>query len=82
MVKLFFDWLITEQPEEDRDDYLAAKEIAVDQKWTIKDLKEMANPESPLYKVAMGFGLKDGVARHLRDDLKLFKKVYKEQANN
>jgi hypothetical protein len=79
VVKLFFEWLIAEQPEEDQDDYKEAKAVAVNQKWTVNDLREMANPSSPLYKVAVGFGLKDGVVRHFREELRRFKKVYKSE---
>ena len=81
VVKQFFDWLVAEQPLEDQDDYLYAAEVAVDQKWTVEDLREMALPSNDLYKVAVSnFKLKDGIVRHLRKDLHQFKTIYREAA--
>ncbi|KAF2788126.1 hypothetical protein K505DRAFT_116095 [Melanomma pulvis-pyrius CBS 109.77] len=78
-VKEFFDWLVMEQLADDRDDYLRAQEVVVEQKWTIKDFREMANVGGELYKIAVGepYRLKDGVVRHLRDDLRRYKEFYR-----
>jgi hypothetical protein len=77
-VKDFFNWLVEQQPEEDKDDYEIAGEVAVSQKWTVQDLRAMSSPGNELYAVAVGaFKLKDGVVRHLREDLRKFKVVYR-----
>jgi hypothetical protein len=75
-VREFFDWLVAEQPEEDQEDYITAAEVAIEQKWTIGDLQKMDKPGSELYTVAVSsFKLKDGIVRHLRDDIRRFKKA-------
>jgi hypothetical protein len=81
-VRDFFNWLVAQQPEEDRYDYQQAQEVAISEKWTIKDLKEMSNVSGELYKIAVSerFKLKDGVVRHLQEDLKKFKQHCKAAA--
>jgi hypothetical protein len=38
----------------------------------------MAQPGGELYKIAVGqFKLKDGIVRHLKDDIKRFKPTYR-----
>lgn len=44
---------------------------------TVDDLREMAKPGSELHKLALSFQLKDGIVRHLREDLRRFKTVYR-----
>lgn len=78
VVKDFFAWLIEQQPEDDMADHITASKVAIEQKWTIKDLRTMSDPDSKLYDVAVSrFHLKDGVVRHFRDDLRRFKQVYR-----
>lgn len=77
VVKEFFKWLIAQQDEEDQEDFAEAGKIAVEQRWTVGDLREMAKPGSELHKLALTFGLKDGIVRHLREDLRRFKTVYR-----
>lgn len=67
-----------QQPPDDREDYAEAGAVPVEQKWTVKDLKEMANPAGNLYSVAVReLRLKDRVVRHLREDLQQYKKTYR-----
>jgi hypothetical protein len=77
LVREFFDWLIAEQPDEDQVDFKQAAQVALNQKWTVEDLRAMSSPSSSLYKVALSHELKDGVVRHLRKDLRRFKKQYR-----
>ncbi|ORY02354.1 hypothetical protein BCR34DRAFT_591927 [Clohesyomyces aquaticus] len=74
-VKAFFKWLVAEQPEEDQEDYIQAQQVAVEQRWTVKDLKEMATPQSELYLLATSapYRLKDRIIRHFHKDLRQFK---------
>lgn len=37
----------------------------------------MANVKGDLYPIAIGFNLKDGVVRHLAEDLRCFKQVFR-----
>jgi 3-dehydroquinate dehydratase len=77
-VRDFFRWLVSEQEEEDWGLYEHAGEVAVEEMWTVRDLREMSDVKSDLYKVAvMHFKLKDGVVRHLCEDLRRFKVEYR-----
>lgn len=77
--RAFMKWLVEQQPEEDRAEYERAREVAIEQMWTIEDLKSMSTSSSELYKVATSepFKLKDGVVRHFREDLRVFKPVFR-----
>jgi len=78
VVKEFFKWIVEQQPEEDVEEYLAVAKVAIAQRWTMKDIKEMALPSSDMYHVAVKtFNLKDGVVRHLKDEIPKFKRVYR-----
>ena len=81
-VKAFFEWLVAEQPEDDQEDYIQAQQVALEQRWSVKDLKGMAVPRSDLYLVATSalYRLKDGIVRHFHDDLRRFKTVYRSAA--
>ncbi|KAF1997531.1 hypothetical protein P154DRAFT_524735 [Amniculicola lignicola CBS 123094] len=73
-VKELFKWLIQQQPDEDCEDYIHTADIAIKQKWSIKDLRQMENFENQMYKIAVqGFKLKDGIVRGLRDDIRRYK---------
>ncbi|KAF1941072.1 hypothetical protein EJ02DRAFT_211482 [Clathrospora elynae] len=77
-MKAFFSWLISEQDDEDAADYKHTAEVALDQRWTIEDLRHMSNPQDALYRVAVdNFRLKDGIVRHFRKDLHRFKATYR-----
>lgn len=55
--------------------------VAIEQKWTIKDIKTIALPREDLYFVAVNtFKLKDGVVRHLDEDIQRFKSVRRAAA--
>ncbi|KAF9730159.1 hypothetical protein PMIN01_12092 [Paraphaeosphaeria minitans] len=82
VVRQFFQWLIAQQPEDDQEDYSEAARVAIDQRWTVEDIRAMSNPKGDLYTIAMGFGLKDGVIRHLREELRLFKPAYRARGGS
>ena len=67
-VREFMRWLVEQQPDEDKAEYKRAREVAVEQMWTIGDLKAMSTSISAMYHIATGepFRLKDGVVRHFR----------------
>jgi hypothetical protein len=77
-VKEFFQWLVNEQPDEDRGDYIETARVAIEQKWTINDLRQMSEPGGKLYTVAVStFSLKDGIVRHFREDIRKYKLVHR-----
>ncbi|KAK7178862.1 hypothetical protein PSPO01_15083 [Paraphaeosphaeria sporulosa] len=82
VVRQFFEWLIAQQPEDDQEDYSDAARVAIDQRWTVEDIRAMSNPKGDLHTIAMGFGLKDGVIRHLREELRLFKPAYRARGGS
>ena len=70
--------MIAQQPEEDTEDYIEMGRVALEQKWTINDLRQMSKPDGALYTLAVDrFKLKDGIVRHLAEDIRKFKPVYR-----
>ena len=53
--------------------------IIVDtQMWTIKDLKSISDASSILYRTAIQAGIPDGIARSFKEELKIFKPVWRQ----
>jgi hypothetical protein len=78
IIKAFFGWLILQQPEDERADYEHAADVAIDQRWTISDLREMSKPDGNLYSIAVrDFKLKDGIVRHFVKDIRKYKPIYR-----
>ena len=72
----FFKWLVSQQPLETRGPYEQAARVAIEELWHVKDLRAMSRVKGDLHTLAIEhFKLKDGVVRHLRDDLKRYKRV-------
>ena len=78
-VRMLLRWLVDEQPEQDKDEYIRTSDIIIKEMWTIKDLKDMSTSSSDVYHMATSepFRLKDGVIRHLKDDLRRFEIIYR-----
>ena len=76
-VKEFFTWLINQRLPEDQDEYVHTMEVALDEHWTVSDLRAMSDPQGPVYRLARELKLKDGIIRHFREDLRLFKAAYR-----
>lgn len=78
-VKEFLNWLVDKQLEEEKAEYQRVKEVAIEQYWTIGDLKDMSLSSSKLYRIATSepFRLKDGIVRHFRDEIRRFKPVFR-----
>ena len=78
IIKAFFGWLILQQPEDERADYEHAADVAIDQRWTISDLREMSKPDGNLYSIAVhDFKLKNGIVRHFVKDIRKYKPIYR-----
>ncbi|KAL5372754.1 hypothetical protein PMIN02_012557 [Paraphaeosphaeria minitans] len=59
-----FKWLVKQQLPEDKDEYTHTMEVALDEWWTIDDLRAISDPNGDLYKVARGLKLKDGLIHY------------------
>ena len=80
-MKAFFEWLISQQDEDNRHDYETATEVAIDQKWEVCNLRQMTTPGGDLYIVAvLTFKLKDSVVRHFAREIRRYKAVAREKA--
>ncbi|KAF2679833.1 hypothetical protein K458DRAFT_490264 [Lentithecium fluviatile CBS 122367] len=75
-VREFFEWLLLRQEEDEQDDYAKTMEVAVEQRWTIEDLRDMSDIKHELYTIAVRtFRLKDGIVRHSRRDIRKYKEA-------
>lgn len=76
----FWDWKSRRTSREERRQLIArARVIIEDQMWTIDHLKRMNDTSSTLYRRAIDLGLPDGLITGFKEDLRDFKKVYREQ---
>ncbi len=75
----FFAWKINKTSRHTLKQKLAEVRIIVDaQVWSTKDLKDMTDSSSAIYRTAIQAGVPDGMARAFKEDLKLFKTVWRE----
>jgi hypothetical protein len=82
MLREFFTWAI-EYHSDDPSPYYHAEEVAKEQLWTMDDLYGMSDMKSDLYRLAVDtYKIRDGLVRHLRKDLRMFKAVYRERVAN
>lgn len=82
IIETFFNWEIdnTKHPER-RDKWRQAKEIVTDNDWSVKDMKQMEDGTSAMYKRAIDAGISDGFTRGFRAELRRFKKLYRQARN-
>ena len=81
-VEAFFTWLINRQTTRERQAQCEhAKNAAIKNYCTTKDLKTIEDPRSDLYKKATSslIDIPDGIARSFRRFLKQYKVVHKEE---
>lgn len=82
LVTAFFEWLISRQKTVGRRaEFEHAKEVAETKYWSLDDLKQMADPETPLYRMATSADCRipDGIARSFARNLKQYKALYRRQ---
>ena len=72
LVTEFFKWLVKKTPKERRNRLTEIYLVVLDQEWTMDDLKQMANPTSTPYRVAIQKGIPDGAARRFRTEIAQF----------
>lgn len=80
VIQRFFNWKIGLVRDPRRKlKWQRAKDIAEEQDWKLKDLKQMEDGSSRLYQLAIRLGISNGLARGFREELSAFKPIYREQ---
>jgi hypothetical protein len=79
VVRDFFNWLLEQQDdEEERIDVIAARDVAIRERWRVDDLRRMSETGGELYNLVVDrYKLKDGIVRYMREDLRDFKRIYR-----
>jgi len=76
----FFEWKLTQTVSEVRRlAVISAQNVAYEKWWSFDDLKAMSNPQNDMYRRAIDSNIADGLARGFRNDIKLWKPIYKQQ---
>lgn len=77
LITEFFKWLAKKTPKERHHRLTEVYSVVLDQEWTIDDLKQMADPSSTPYRVAIQKGIPDGAARRFKTDIAQFGPHYR-----
>jgi hypothetical protein len=78
LIHQFFEWkIINTRLAERRVKWEHAREVVVENEWSIKDLYEMEDYKSVMYDRAIQAKIPDGLARRFREELQSFKPVYR-----
>lgn len=80
VLSLFFTWkLHNTRNTSRRIKWEQARDIILDNDWSIRDLKLMEDGQSAMYHRAIKAGISDGFARSFREELQSFKGIYRRQ---
>jgi hypothetical protein len=77
LIAEFFKWLAKKTPKERHNRLTEVYSVVLDQEWTMDDLKQMADPSSTPYRVAIQKGIPDGAARRFKTDIAQFGPHYR-----
>lgn len=78
MLKEFFLWKHGKAPNMRRKEAVSvAYETVMRKHWSVKDLVEMADVNSILYRIASETDIPEGMIRNFKADLHIFKPIYK-----
>ncbi|KAL2801521.1 hypothetical protein BJX63DRAFT_438765 [Aspergillus granulosus] len=76
----FFVWKLQITRNSDRKaKWERARDIIMENDWSIRDLQLMEDDSSSMYNRAIKAGISDGFARGFREELRVFKLVYRQQ---
>ena len=77
---LFFVWKLQNTRNPSRKiKWEQARDIILNNDWSIRDLRLMEDGQSAMYHRAIKAGISDGFARSFREELQSFKEVYRRQ---
>jgi hypothetical protein len=77
---LFFAWKLQNTRNPSRKiKWEQARDIILNNDWSIRDLRLMEDGQSAMYHRAIKAGISDGFARSFREELQSFKEVYRRQ---
>ncbi|KAK9371105.1 hypothetical protein V1509DRAFT_613602 [Lipomyces kononenkoae] len=80
ILALFFNWKISNtRNDERRIKWQQARDLVLQNDWSIRDLQQMENGMSAMYQRAIQAGISDGFARSFRTQLNLFKSYYRQR---